>query len=108
MVEAATALNLWREWARLELALAQGSEYSLPPVRREHAGVLISLARQEWPDTSAYDEPEIVWRLQRKHHAGLIVRAPAAERVQALLAGYMPRFRDDFFASLPAPERAPH
>jgi biotin carboxylase len=106
MVRAATGADLWREWARLELALAHGNAYAPPPLDRAHAGVLISLARQEWPDTDAYDDAEIVWRLRKRHHAGLVVSAPEAARVQHLLDAYMHRFRDDFYASMPAPDRA--
>lgn len=106
MVKAATDINLWREWARLELARAAGDEYRLPPVRADHGGVIISLARQEWPDTGLYDDAEIVWRLHKRHHAGLVVVSPEAERVQQLLNAYMRRFRDDFHAVMPAPEKA--
>lgn len=106
MVEAATGANLWREWARLELAQARDAPYEPPPLRREHAGVLVSLARQEWPDTSGYDDPEVVWRLQKRHHAGLVMRSPGPERVGELLEAYMRRFQDDFHASMPAPDRA--
>ena len=106
MVEAATGVNLWREWARLEVARARGIDYSPPVARAGYAGVLISLARQEWPDTTAYDAPEVVWRMHRLHHAGLIVAADGAGRVAALLDDYARRFRDDFLAVLPAPEKA--
>jgi biotin carboxylase len=106
MVRAATGLNLWREWARLELARAAGAPYALPEPRIDHGGVIISLARQEWPDTGMYDDPEIAWRLHKRHHAGLVVVSPEAERVQQLLHVYMRRFRDDFYAAMPAPERA--
>jgi len=106
MVEASTGINLWREWARLELAQARGVEYVAPPSRQDHGGVIISLARQEWPDTSAYDDPEIVWRMKKKQHAGLVVTASAAGRVRELLDSYMMRFHVDFHASLPAPEKA--
>jgi hypothetical protein len=105
MVEAATGINLWREWARIEIAEARGASYSPPAPRTDHAGVLISLARQEWPDTSAYDDPEIVWRMNRHHHAGLIVASADSARVDALLHGYMGRFHVDFHASLPAPDK---
>lgn len=105
LVEAATGVNLWREWARVEAASLRGQRYEPPAARQDYAGILISLARQEWPDTSAYDEAEIVWRMRKRHHAGLIVRAGEPQRVEALLQDYMRRFRDDFHASLPAPER---
>lgn len=106
MVEAATGLNLWREWARVEVADARGEEYRPPEARDDSAGLLISLARQEWPDTSAYDDPEIVWRLDKRHHAGLLVVSPDAGRVEGLLHDYMRRFREDFYASMPAAETA--
>jgi hypothetical protein len=106
MVEASTGANLWREWARLELALARGDRYTAPPLGDRHAGVLISLARQEWPDTSAFDDPEIAWRLTKLHHAGLVVASPDVDRVQQLLDSYMQRFAVDFYTSLPAPDRA--
>lgn len=106
MVQASAGVNLWREWARLELALMQGRQYSAPPLQREHAGVLISLARQEWPDTAGYDDAEVVWRLRKRHHAGLVVSSPDAARIQHLLDAYMRRFHEDFYASMPAPDQA--
>ncbi|MGH7506646.1 MAG: ATPase, partial [Longimicrobiales bacterium] len=104
-VEAATGVNLWHEWARLEVANARREPYAPPAPRTDYAGVLISLARQEWPDTSAYDDLEIVWRMNKLHHAGLVVASPDTRRIDALLENYMARFYDDFHASLPAPDR---
>lgn len=105
MVEAATGVNLWREWARVEVADAEARGYTPPPARRDYAGVLITLARQERPDTSAYADPEIVWRLDKTHHVGLIVASPDPARVEALLTDYLRRFLTDFHAALPAPAR---
>lgn len=104
VVEAATGLNLWREWARIETATPE-RPYRLPEVRNGYAGSLICLARQEWPDTSAYDAPEVVWRLKKRHHAGLIVAADDPARVRTLLDEYAPRFQEDFYARLPPPEK---
>jgi biotin carboxylase len=104
-VEAATGINLWREWARIEVAGERGS-YRMPPHREDYAGICISLARQEWPDTSPYDDPEIVFRLRKRHHVGLLVASPDPERVEQLLQSYVRRFLEDFSATLPASERA--
>ena len=101
LVEAATGVNLWAEWAKVEIARAAGREYRLPPVRQDHAGLLVSLARQEWPDTSRYDDPEIVWRMNKRAHVGLIVRSPDARRIAQLLEEYAARFTRDFGAVLP-------
>ncbi|MEO0743596.1 MAG: ATPase, partial [Bacteroidota bacterium] len=63
-------------------------------------------ARQTHPDLSGYDDPEIVWRMPKKQHAGLIVRADTPQRVRALLDGYMPRFYHDFHAAATPPDSA--
>src|ERR1700691_1686035 len=104
MVEAATGINLWREWARIEIAGGDGS-YRLPPVREEYAGVILSLARQEEPDTSGYDDPEVVLRIKRHHHAGLILRSTDGGRVPALLESYARRFAEEFLAVEPPREK---
>jgi biotin carboxylase len=104
MVEAATGINLWREWARIEVAGGDGS-YKLPPVREEYAGVILSLARQEWPDTSAYNDPEVFLRIKKHHHAGLILRSTDQQRVQVLLESYAVRFVQEFTAVQPQKDR---
>jgi hypothetical protein len=105
VVEAATGVNLWREWARVEIAGEQGP-YSPPVPRDHHAGIVLSLARQEQPDTSEYRDPEITVRIAKRHHAGLIVASPDEGRVRTLLDTYVARFYQDFHASAPPPERA--
>ena len=104
MIEAATGLNLWVEWAKIEIG-GSAQPYQLPPHRQDYAGIIISLARQEYPDTCAYNDPEIVWRLDRHHHAGLVVAAPDPGKVQTLLDAYVPRFYEDFHTSLPPLEK---
>ena len=100
MVEAATGINLWREWARIEIAGEDGS-YRLPPVREEYAAVILSLARQEDPDTSGYDDPEVYLRIKRYHHAGLVLRSTDAQRIPKLLDDYARRFAQEFLAVEP-------
>lgn len=100
MVEAATGVNLWREWARIEVAGGDGT-YKLPAVREDYAGVILSLARQENPDTSAYNDPEVHYRIKKHHHAGLVLRSSDPQRIPALLAGYARRFAGEFLAVEP-------
>ena len=104
VIEAASGINLWREWARLEVGAGK-QPYELPPIRREYAGVILSLARQEHPDTAAYTDPEIVYRVTKYHHAGFVLRSPNHERIHQLLDSYALRFREDFFATQPVPEK---
>ncbi|MDT7807274.1 MAG: hypothetical protein QOJ70_1087 [Acidobacteriota bacterium] len=104
-LEAASGHNLWREWARVEVAHARGERIGPLAPRREYAGIALSLARQEWPDTSAYDDPEIVFRVHKPNHVGLVVRSQNLERVSELLNEYAERFAHDFSAYVSPPAR---
>lgn len=104
LVEAASGINLWTEWAKVAFA-SDTKPYRLPERRKDYAGLIITLARQENPDTTDYDDPEIVWRLKKRHHAGLIVRSRQWQRVNTLIENYAERFRADFHASLPLPDQ---
>ncbi|MDP9382671.1 MAG: ATPase [Chloroflexota bacterium] len=106
MVEAATGVNLWREWARIEVTGGEGP-YQLPPRRCEYGGVIASLARQEYPDMSVFQDPEIVYRLHKRHHAGLVVTSRECNRVKDLLGGYSRRFAEDFLATMPPLDERP-
>ena len=101
MIEAATGVNLWREWLKIELAEARGETYAPPTSKADHAGLIICLARQEHPDLSPFDAPEVVWRLPRAYHARLILASPDPERLNALLDDYAWRFGSDFLAVAP-------
>ena len=106
MVEAATGIALWQEAARIELAGARGEAYELPAHREEYAGLIICLAREQWPNLSAYDDPEIVWRVPRENHAGLLVASADPARVSQLLDAYNERFARDFLMHAPNKKQA--
>jgi hypothetical protein len=108
LIEIATGANLWAEWAKVEIAAARGANYVPPPDRGDYGGLIVSLARQEWPDTSAYADPEIAWRLSMRHHVGFILRSPDPRRVEALIESYAPRIASDFGAALPMRDSPAH
>ncbi|WP_149239984.1 ATPase [Dyadobacter sp. 32] len=108
MVEASSGINLWKEWAKMETAEAKGENYKLPPVRKDYSGIIISLARQEWPDLSVFNDPEIVWQMDEPYHVGLVVRSPSRERIIEILDNYAAIIQRDFHASAPAPDKPAH
>ncbi|MGA9461560.1 MAG: ATP-grasp domain-containing protein [Terracidiphilus sp.] len=105
LVEAATGINLWREWARIEVADLRGEPYVLPQIRTDYAGSVLCLAKTAEPDTSSFNDPEIVLRMKKLHHAGLIVRSPKPQRVAELLDRYSREFAERFLAKLPPPDK---
>jgi hypothetical protein len=105
MVEAATGVNLWREWARIEIAAKLGQDYTLPKVKNLSAGILVSLSRYQNPDVDSFNDEELVWKMKKEYHVGLIVASKDDARVDALLHDYSLRVQKEYHASLPAPDR---
>jgi biotin carboxylase len=104
-LEAASGINIWREWANIELA-RDVVPYQLPAHVGDYAGVALALAREEWPDTSAFVDPEIVLRVRKANHVGLVVRSADYGRVEHLLQDYVARIAEHHMAVLPPLERA--
>jgi glutathione synthase/RimK-type ligase-like ATP-grasp enzyme len=107
LIEAGTGINMWAEWAKVEIAGGK-APYQAPEAKEDYAGLMVSLAKQQWPDLSHYAEPEVVWRMVREHHAGLIVRSQDFQRITTLLAHYHERFREEFLAILPPKDKPTH
>ena len=105
LVQAATGVNLWREWARIEVAGLRGEPYTPPETYTEYAGSVLCLAQTADPDTTQFAAPEIVYRMKKHHHAGLIVRSHRPERVRELVEEYSEEFARLYLASMPAPEK---
>lgn len=109
MVEAATDINLWKEWARIETAVAHQTDYKLPKVSKNYAGVLITLSSQEYPSYHEFTDSEIVWRMKEAYHFGLIVQSKKEAKVKDLLEEYAPRIHAlGLHASAPAPDKPTH
>lgn len=105
MVECSSGINLWAEWAKIEDAVAKKKDYQLPPVKDDYAGIIVSLSRFEHPDHSGFADSEIVWRLDKPYHIGLILQSESRERVLELLNAYVDRIFRDFHASAPVPDK---
>ncbi|MCB0447269.1 MAG: ATPase [Gelidibacter sp.] len=106
MVELASGVNLWAEWARIESKTLKKEKYTLPKVSNKYAGIVVSLSRYEHPDTSSFIDKEIMWRMNKKWHIGLIVVSDSSERVLELLDAYTKCISEEFHASLPAPDKS--
>ena len=91
-VEFATGINLWAEWARIEVAQLRGEPYQLPPVRAGYAGVINlpgapgmarpgRLCRSRGRVADGQEEP----RRADRRLAGCRPGGSAAERIQRAL-----------------------
>ncbi|WP_194775830.1 ATP-grasp domain-containing protein [Pararhodonellum marinum] len=96
MVEAATNINLWAEWAKIEDALAKGYTYKLPKSTKGYAGIVLTLSKFEKPDLSGFNDPEVCFRVPLDYHAGMIVKSKTRKKVLELLDDYAERLSRDF------------
>lgn len=96
MVEAASNINLWKEWAIIEDALVKEKTYQLPKVKKEYAGIVLTLSKYQHPDLSSFSDPEVCFRVPLDYHAGLIVKSDKSERVLELLNNYVDRLIADY------------
>jgi hypothetical protein len=96
MVAEASNINLWKEWAAIEDALAKETKYTLPKVKKEYAGIVLTLSKFQHPDLSSFSDPEVCFRVPLDYHAGLIVKSDSNERVLELLDTYADRLAKDF------------
>jgi biotin carboxylase len=106
MVEFASGVNLWGEWAKIENAKIRKQTYTLPTIHNKYAGIVVSLSRFEHPDTSSFTDAEIVWKMDKEWHIGIIVVSDSSERVLELLDTYTQRIASEFHASIPAPDKS--
>ncbi len=106
MVEYSSGINLWAEWAKVEYAQAAGTPYKLPEVKNNYAGLVVSLSRYTHPDYSPFQDSELVWRLQKNQHIGMIVTADNRQRILDLLDNYTHRIFEEYHASLPPKDKA--
>jgi len=98
MVEAASGINLWGEWARIEDALIRETTYKLPKPKKNYAGIVLTLSKYEYPDLSSFSDDEVCFRVPLEYHAGLIVNSDKQEKVLELLDSYADRLVRDFAA----------
>ena len=109
MVEFSSGINLWREWAKIETAVATEGAYELPKVEEDYSGIVISLSSHQWPDYAPFNDPEIVWKMDDEYHIGLIVRSKSRGKVMELMEKYASMIRDlGYHASAPAPDKPVH
>lgn len=105
LVEAATGINLWREWAAIDHAFYHKVPYLLPDRVHFHAGLTISLARMKEPDMGAFQAEELFWTLKKEYHVGLITRSIHAKDIPDRMRRYASIIKDNYHASAPAKDK---
>lgn len=82
LIEAATGINIWREWAKIENSLLQNVPYEIGKPTGFFAGLIIALANEKNPDTSSFECEEIFKFLPMDHHIGIVYKSADEQKIQ--------------------------
>ena len=104
MVEAASGISLWTEWANIEHAVLTGKKYHLPMVDEMQAGIIVTLSKFEKPDYENFTDPEIWWKLYKKYHIGFIFQHKTEKKIDELLAKYATVIKEEYATVVPLKE----
>ena len=85
MVEAATEINIWREWAKIENARLNNVEYQLPESKNSFSGLIIALARDKNPNRDEYYNSEVLRFIDIDHHIGILYKSDNKDLIQKRL-----------------------
>ncbi len=104
MVEAASGISLWTEWANIEHAVLTGKKYHLPLTDEMQAGIIVTLSKYELPEYDAFTDPEIWWKLYKKYHIGFIFQHKTEKKIQELQSKYAKMIQEEYSTTVPLKE----
>ena len=82
MIRHATGVDLWEEWAKLELAEVTGTPYEAPEDNGRCAAITIRVVGEEWPQFSdIYLEVDTQY-IPKRHHAAVVYSSNDLSKVE--------------------------
>lgn len=105
LLEAATGINIWKEWANIESAVFKNELYLAPEKKSFFAGLVISLAKTKHPDISDLPDDHLYWTLKKDFHIGMVFRSELFEEIIAVMEKITPIIKEKFHAFAPTPEK---
>ncbi|MDR6515315.1 ATP-grasp domain-containing protein [Chryseobacterium camelliae] len=101
LVEAATHINIWREWARIEDALLKNKEYKIADPEGYYAGLIIALIKDQSPDYRDFESEEVIKFLPIDHHIGIVFRSDDPDVIQEKLDDAAVTIQEEMLSILP-------
>ena len=101
LVEAATGVNLWREWAKIENAWLKNAAYQLAKPKELFGGLIICLSKEKNPDFKEFEQPEVYKFLPMDYHVGLVYQSQDANKIRELLDDAAMKINDHHISIMP-------
>lgn len=101
LVEASTGINLWREWARIENALLNKTEYHVPEPTDFYSGLIIALIKEQSVRQEEFKCDEVLKFLPLDYHAAIVYKSESAEKIQKCLDDAAEKIISNYLNILP-------
>ena len=88
MIEQATGVDLWSEWAKLEVARLAGTSYKVGPVRNDLGAITIKAVGTEHPEVLEADAKHVAYRISKPYHVGRVFVASALSELEQAQAAF--------------------
>jgi hypothetical protein len=94
----ATGVDLWAEWAKLEAAQVADGKYKAPKDLGKAGAVTIRTVSEETPDLRRFkqEEESVVKLISKPYHAGLVLTAEKESTLESLQKEIASRLFEQF------------
>lgn len=107
MIEVATGINIWREWAKLENAILVNNKYTVSNEHRAFAGLIVALTKEKthnYKDT--LQNENVVNFLAIEYHVGILYQSDDYTKIQYRLDEAAKIISSQFLNILPPTENS--
>ena len=108
LIEAATGVNIWREWAKIETALLNNEAYKAPKSESFYAGLIIALAKEQHPNLDEFRNEELAKTIDMEYHIALVYSSIDKNKIQTVLDDDATKIIQNHLSILPATEKPCH
>ena len=99
MIEAATGINFWSEWAKIETQSLRGEKYISPAPVRFYAGLLLAMTTNKKPDIQPFVNNEFYKEVFKDYHIGVVYRADKPEILMERIENAMDYIKENLMIS---------
>jgi len=101
LVEASSGINLWREWARIENALLNHTEYQAPEPTDFFSGLIIALIKEQNVRQEEFECEEVLKFLPLDYHAAIVYKSESGAKIQKRLDEAAEKITGNYLNILP-------
>lgn len=101
LIEASSSINIWHEWAKIETSLLRKTEYKLPKVTKNFAGLIVALAKEKKPNADEFQYDEIYKVLDIDYHIGLVYKSDKRKLIDKCLSEATKKITDHILNIIP-------